>query len=284
VTNKSIALLHPGNMGVSIGSCAMRAGHQVGWVAAGRSAETTARANAAEFRGYTTLKELLLASEIVLSVCPPAAALDTATEVAALGYSGIYLDANAISPQSAVHVAETVQASGATYIDGGIIGPPAMKPNTTRLYLSGLQCNEIKACFTDTNVEAITIGRSLSAASALKMCYAGWTKGSAALLLSIAALAEAENVGPVLREEWRRSIPALSDRLESNANANAEKAWRFVGEMNEIADTFEANQLPGEFHRGAAAIYARLAQYKNVDEIPSLDAILRALLDSPDTA
>lgn len=277
--SKKIALLHPGNMGVSVGRCATQAGHHVAWVSEGRSEKTIERACSAGFRMHETLDKLLGDSEIVMSVCPPSAAISTAMEVADFGFSGVYLDANAISPETTLEIAKIIHRCGAKYVDGGIIGPPADEENTTRLYLSGPRCEAIQSCFDGTNLEAIVIDESPSAASALKMCYAGWTKGSAALLLSIAALAKSENVGDALRDEWDRSIPGLRARLESSASANVEKAWRFVGEMNEISDAFSANQLPSEFHRGAAAIYERLAQYKNANHVPSLDEILRTLLD-----
>jgi 3-hydroxyisobutyrate dehydrogenase-like beta-hydroxyacid dehydrogenase len=262
--SKQIALLHPGEMGVTVGVCAKTAGHEVGWVASGRSEATRRRADTAGLVAFPSLDGLLDSSDMVISICPPSAAKTTAAMVAELGYHGLYVDANAISPRTAATVAKTVAATGATYVDGGIIGPPAREAGRTRLYLSGARAADVAACFSGTRLQAIDIGESPSAASALKMCYAAWTKGSAALLLAVGALARAEHVESALRAEWARSLPDLARRLETSAAGNAAKAWRFEGEMHEIADTFEANALPGDFHRAAAETFALLNEYKGV--------------------
>src|SRR2546428_699725 len=114
------------------------------------------------------------------------------------------------------------------------------------------------------------------AASAVKMAYASWTKGSAALLLAVCALASAEGVEDSLVREWKISQPDLSPRAESAAKSNAKKAWRFIGEMEEIAATFAAAGLPDGFHQGAAEIYRRMEIYKDGPS-PSFTEVLRAL-------
>ena len=124
------------------------------------------------------------------------------------------------------------------------------------------------------------MGHSKTAASALKMCYAAWTKGSAALLLSVAALAASEDVTTKLYEEWALSIPDLAARVNATAAGNAPKAWRFEGEMHEIAKTYSANSLPAEFHHAAAAIFSTLSEFKDCSPAPSLDKVIRALIDS----
>ena len=126
------------------------------------------------------------------------------------------------------------------------------------------------------------MGKSQTSASALKICYAAWTKGSAALLLAVGALAQAENVADALHSEWAQSLPDLSARLENVAKGNAPKAWRFENEMHEIADTFEANELPSAFHRAAAVTYALLSEYKGAAPPPSLDEVLRTMLGDTD--
>jgi 3-hydroxyisobutyrate dehydrogenase-like beta-hydroxyacid dehydrogenase len=115
------------------------------------------------------------------------------------------------------------------------------------------------------------------AASALKMCYAAYTKGTAALLLAVRALAEAEGVTPTLLAEWDRSQPGLADRSQAAARGTGAKAWRFAGEMHEIADTFAAAGLPDGFHRAAAELYGRLAPLKDAPA-PDLDGVLALLL------
>ncbi len=276
---RQIALLHPGEMGVSIGACALVSGIEVGWASDERSETTASRAQDAKFTKYNTLQELLANSDVVFSVCPPAAAAKLATRVAGARFKGLYVDANAVSPTTAATIADIVESSGASYVDAGIIGPPAYEVGTTRLYLSGAKASEVTDLFKSGPLEAIDIGKSQTSASALKVCYAAWTKGSSALLLAVGALAQAENVAQALRSEWAQSLPDLSARLENSARHNAPKAWRFEGEMHEIADTFEANGLPSGFHRAAAVTYAMLSDYKDTDCVPELDDVLRAVLD-----
>lgn len=266
-------------MGVTVGASALASGVDVAWTSFGRSEASHGRGSGAGFATYDSLEKLLHDSSVVFSVCPPAAALSTAMEVAATQFKGAYIDANAVSPNTAVAIAEIVEAVGATYIDGGIIGPPAHQSGTTRLYLSDIRVSEVINLFNNGALEAIDIGGSQTAASALKMCYAAWTKGSAALLLAVGALAEAANVSEALHTEWSRSIPDLSSRLENTAKRNAAKAWRFEGEMHEIADTFKANGLPGDFFFAAAQTYALLSKYKGADHPPDLDEVLRTMLE-----
>jgi 3-hydroxyisobutyrate dehydrogenase-like beta-hydroxyacid dehydrogenase len=273
-----IALLHPGNMGVTVGICAAAAGHQVSWLSAGRSPATQKRAQTGGFRRYEHLAALLDDSDIIISVCPPDTAQATAQAVALHKFRGLYVDANAVAPLTAGAIAETVEAAGASYVDAGIVGPPAWKPGTTRVYLSGDRSADLLPCFANTALEAVVIGRSNTAASALKMCYAAWTKGSAALLLSVAALAASEDVTTQLHNEWALSIPDLAARLNNVAAGNAPKAWRFEGEMREIAKTYAAHKLPTGFHQAAAEIFSSLSEFKNCSADPTLDKVIRMMI------
>jgi 3-hydroxyisobutyrate dehydrogenase-like beta-hydroxyacid dehydrogenase len=247
----TIGLLHPGEMGAAVGKCLAGAGHRVLWVPEGRGAATKERAEAAGLTGVT-MAEIVTRSAVILSVCPPHAALDVARAVA--GFGGLYLDANAISPATADEVAAIVAAGGAGYVDGGIIGPPPAAPGHTRLYLSGPRAAEVQALFGGTDVDARVVPPP-GTASAVKMAYASWTKGSAALLLAARALARAEGVEAVLLEEWGLSQPGLEKRWEGADRAAAAKGWRWVGEMEEIAAAMAAAGLPEGFHQAAAEIY-----------------------------
>ena len=142
-----LALLHPGEMGVTIGSCALASGITVGWTSDERSESTVSRANDAKFTEHNTLQELLANSNVVFSVCPPAAAAERATRVVGARFKGLYIDANAVSPTTASTIADIVESSGASYVDGGIIGPPAYEAGTTRLYLSGARATEVADLF-----------------------------------------------------------------------------------------------------------------------------------------
>jgi hypothetical protein len=230
-----IAVLHPGEMGAAIAH-ALRV--PVVWVPDGRSPETVRRA-----RGLTPGDPL--AADVILSICPPHAARAVAASVA--GFTGIYVDANAVSPATSREIRALVPA--ADFVDGGIIGPPPTAQDSTRLYLSGDSAPAVAALFADTIVDA----RLVSDASALKMAYAAWTKGSAALLLAAHAAAEAYGVADALDAEWAD----LRDRYAGAQAAKAAKGWRWVAEMEEIADTLAAAGLPDGFHRAAAEIYRR---------------------------
>jgi len=259
----TIGLLHPGEMGAAVGQCLAAAGHEVLWVPEGRSPASTARAEAA---GLTAarggLAGLVRRADVIVSVCPPHAALEIARQVA--GFGGLYVDANAISPQTAREVAAVVEAGGADYVDGGIIGTPPVTPGFIRLYLSGARAAEVRRLFGGSAADARVVDRGragdVGAASAVKMAYASWTKGSAALLLAARALARAEGVEDVLLAEWGISQPGLGERSARSAGAAAGKGWRWVAEMEEIAATMAAAGLPGGFHQAAAEIYGQYQQ------------------------
>jgi 3-hydroxyisobutyrate dehydrogenase-like beta-hydroxyacid dehydrogenase len=245
----AIGLLHPGEMGSAVGENLLAAGHHVLWASEGRSPETHARAELAGLEDAGTVEALARRSEVILSVCPPHAALEVARSVA--GFDGIYVDANAVSPATAREI-------GGRIVDGGIIGPPPLERGTTRLYLAGSEADTIAALFERTALEPRVISDDPGAASALKMAYAAWTKGTVAMLLAIRALARAEKVEEPLLEEWRLSLPELIERSGSAARSADRKGWRWVAEMEEIASTFSAAGLPDGFHRAAAEIFRRV--------------------------
>jgi 3-hydroxyisobutyrate dehydrogenase-like beta-hydroxyacid dehydrogenase len=275
-----IGILHPGEMGASVGATARAAGNAVSWASAGRSEATRRRAEESGLEDAGTVEALIAGSEIIVSVCPPEAARTLAASVIDAGFIGIYVDANAVSTVTARTVAGVVEDAGAHFVDGGIIGPPVHQEGTTRLYLSGAEASTVASAFKGSMLETLVIGDRPGSASALKMCYAAWTKGSAALLAAIRALAVAEDVESALLEEWNISQHGLEARSAAGARNNAFKAWRFAGEMREIAATFEASGLPGGFHRGAEDVYTRLAAYKDCDPPPELAEIIEKLLDS----
>jgi hypothetical protein len=281
----TIGLLHPGEMGAAVGKCLAGAGHWVLWVPDGRSPATAARAAAAGLTGVGGgLAELVRRAEVIMSVAPPHAALDIARQVA--GFGGVYVDANAISPATAREVAGIIETGGANYVDGGIIGTPPVAPGFIRLYLSGPKAGGVRDLFDGSPVDARVVDHELragagasasgaggiGAASAVKMAYASWTKGSAALLLAARALARAEGVEDTLLAEWGISQPGLAGRSERAAGSAAAKGWRWVAEMEEIAAAMAAAGLPDGFHLAAAEIYRR------AEDAGAPDAILTALL------
>ena len=273
-----IGVLHPGEMGAAVGGCLARRGFGVLWASAGRGPATAARAAAAGLLDVGTAGEMARQAEVILSICPPHAALEVARSVA--GFGGVYVDANAVSPATTREVAEIVTAGGASYVDGGIIGAPPHSPGDSRLYLSGLWAEEIGHLFAGTALDAQAIGDEIGQASAVKMAYAAWTKGTAALILAIRALAQAEGVEQTLVAEWQQSQPALTSRPHAAARSALQKGWRWVAEMEEIAATMAAAGLPPGFHQAAAAIYTRVPHETTSSPTsePSLTTVINALL------
>ena len=269
--SERVLLLHPGAMGTSLGAALRENAHVVRWVTEGRTEATAERARDAGLAATATLEEAVGAVDHVLSVCPPHAAVTVAEAVVAAGFSGTYVDANAVSPDTARRVGAIV---GDGFVDGGIVGPPAWRPGVTRLYLSGPGAGDVAGWFSGTLVDARPVAGS---ASALKMCYAAFTKGSSALILAIRALAEREGVTAALLEEWGISQPGLPERSARTAGATSAKAWRFEGEMHEIASTFGAAGLPDGFHRAAAEVYRRMAPLKDAEDVDIERVIARLL-------
>jgi 3-hydroxyisobutyrate dehydrogenase-like beta-hydroxyacid dehydrogenase len=243
-----VALVHPGEMGAAIGAALRTGGHEVLWASEGRSAATVERARAAGLEDVGTL-DRLRGAEVVLSVCPPHAALDVARAFA--GGPALFVDANAVAPATAHAVAELHER----FVDGGIVGPPPLEPGSTRLYLSGDEAPAVAELFAGGPVDARVLDGGVGAASALKMTYAAWTKGSAALLLATAEVGDALGVGDALRTEWAESLPELPDRLARARRSADRKAWRWAGELEEVAATFVSGGQPDGFGRAAAEVY-----------------------------
>ena len=271
---KIIGLLHPGEMGAAVGRCLTGRGHEVLWASEGRGPDTAARARAAGLADAGTVAGLARRAEVIISVCPPHAALDVAWAVH--GFGGLYVDANAISPGTAREVAQMMTESGGRYVDGGIIGSPPARPGTTRLYLSGADAGQMAELFAGTPLDARVISGSATAASAVKMAYAGWTKGSAALLLGLRALAREQGVEDALLAEWELSLPELPGRSQGAAQSALAKGWRWVAEMEEIAATMAAAGLPDGFHQAAAEIFRRSPRDSQAAGA-ELDRVLKAL-------
>ena len=266
-----IGLLHPGAMGAQLGRTARP---QVVWASEGRSTATHARAADVGLEDVGTVTEVCRTADVVVSICPPSAAPQVAHAVASTGFGGVYVDANAVSPATSVAMGDLF----ARFVDGSVIGPPPTAPGTTRLYLAGADAATVASLWDGSDLEAVVVDQPVGAASALKMAYAGWTKGSAALLLAVAGYAEAAGVTDELANEWNQSIPGLGARLERTASGTGPKAWRFTGEMEQIAEALATEGLPPGFHEAAAVIYARMADLAE-SEHPDLSAAIRAILD-----
>jgi 3-hydroxyisobutyrate dehydrogenase-like beta-hydroxyacid dehydrogenase len=280
MTPQRIGILHPGEMGISIAAAAQKSGHHVYWASEGRSAATQARAATFGLRDTHTVADLCAECAILVSVCPPHAAETVANQVVASAFTGLYLDANAIAPQRAMQMSQVMAEAGVIFVDGGIIGGPAWEPGRTWLYLSGPRAEAIAACFAAGPLETRVLGATIGTASALKMCYAAYTKGTTALLCAILATAERLDVREALYQQWTHDDENFAGQVSQRVRRVTAKAWRFAAEMDEIASTFHAAGMPGDFHAAAAIIYRRLAQFKDSDTTPALEEVLGALLQS----
>ncbi len=249
----TIGLMHPGEMGAAIGAQLVLAGHRVLWCSEGRTGATSERAQEAGLQDVRELTALTAASDVVLSVVPPSAAAEVARSIGA--FSGVFVDANAISPATTRDIGEIVVAAGGSYVDAGIIGGPPRKEGDVRIYLSGHEALQVADLFAHTVVDAQVQGDRVGDASAIKMAYAGWTKGSQALLLAMREFAAREGVEDALLAEWAQSQPDLEAMWRRADRARREKGWRWVGEMHEIAESLGAVDLPDGFHRAAAEIF-----------------------------
>ena len=276
MTETTIGLLHPGEMGAAFGALLRGAGCDVVWASAGRSAATARRAEAAGLDDAGTVAGLSRRAGVILSVCPPHAALEVAQEVA--GFGGVFVDANAVSAATSRAVGEAIVSGGGTYVDGGIVGSPPTAPGTTRLYLSGDAAPAVAGLFAGTIVDARVLSARIGDASAMKMAYAAWTKGTAALVLNVRALAREAGLEAALLADWDESIPHLRQMSLQAARSAAAKGWRWDAEMEEIAAEFAAAGLPDGFHLAAAELFRRAPRLDDphADEA-TLDAVLREL-------
>jgi 3-hydroxyisobutyrate dehydrogenase-like beta-hydroxyacid dehydrogenase len=241
-------------MGAAVGAALAGAGQEVGWISEGRSPETAKRAEAAGLRDAGSLEDLLDRCRTVISVCPPHAAAETAAEVARLGFAGVYIDANAIAPRTASEIAGAVMAGGASYVDGGLVGSPPPVGEGPRLYLSGAGRKAVAELFEGTAIHARPLDGDLTSASALKACFAAWTKGSDALLLGTAEAARRAGVEAELAAEWT-AMEWVSERLARARDEARDKGWRWAGEMREISLAFADLGLPPGFHEAAEKVF-----------------------------
>ena len=268
-----VGLLHPGEMGAKVATALRMVGHTVLWASADRSEATVRRAKSAGLEDCVSTRELAQQCDVIFCLCPPAVAVEVARQVSR--FAGIYVDANAISPATSRSIERCVPR----YVDGAIIGPPPTERGSTRIYLSGREADTVGALFAATIIEPLVVSDAPGSASALKMAYSAWTKGTAALVLTIRSLARAEGIEQPLLHEWTKSLPDLRERSESAARSAQRYGWRWDAEMNEIADTFAAAGLPDGFHRAAAEIFRRSPRQPTGSD--ALESVLSAIRQQP---
>ncbi|MFH8800724.1 DUF1932 domain-containing protein [Streptomyces sp. NPDC017936] len=262
---RDVGILHPGAMGAAVAAQAVAAGARVWWLPEGRSAASRRRAAERGLRSAADLAELAARCDTVLSVCPPAAALDVAAQVAAAGFEGLYVDANAVSPRHMADLAPLFDGSGATVVDGGITGPPPRTAGTTRLYLSGdaRATARVAALFEGTALTAVALDGPVGRASALKLAFAAYNKISYALAAQACALAEGHGVLEDLFDLAAHALPGTPLAAAERLAGAGPKAWRWEPEMREIAQAWADAGLPAAFADAAARTFARWEHHKD---------------------
>ncbi|OIJ95395.1 NAD(P)-dependent oxidoreductase [Streptomyces colonosanans] len=269
----TVGILHPGSMGAAVAACAATNAAAVLWCATGRSAASAERAAQFGLTPVGALSDLLDRSDIVISLCPPAAAEDLAREVAEHGFSGLYVEANAINPERTKRIAGLVDA---TVVDGGVVGSPPVRGKTPTLYLSGAAAAtaQIEALFAGTAVRTTTLGTGVGKASALKLSYASFQKTSRVLVALAIGMAREHGVDQELIEVASRRTDSYLSEPEYVAKTAA-RAWRWGPELEEAADTLAAAGLPPEMLRAAAATLARWNAVKDDSELTLTGALDR---------
>ena len=282
MSKKNIGVIHPGMMGICVAATLQNSGHEVYWASEGRSPQTRKRAENFNLFDAGSLAGLCDTCSLIISVCPPHAAEEMAEQVLAHSFQGVYLDVNAISPQRTIHIGQRMRAGGVDFVDGGIIGLPVWERGKTWLYLSGDKAPQAASFCSGGPLETTVVGNEVGKASALKMCYAAYTKGTTALLCGILATAQVLGVRGELETQWSRDWANFGEQAGERVRNVTAKAWRFAGEMTEIAATFREAGLPGEFHAAAEMIYRRMAGFKDAPSTPALEEVLEKLIQTSD--
>ncbi|MFE0776916.1 DUF1932 domain-containing protein [Streptomyces sp. NPDC058861] len=270
-----VGILHPGSMGAAVAACAAANAAAVLWCETGRSAASTERATQYGLRPVGTLAELLDRSDIVISLCPPAAAEDLARDVAGRRFAGVFVEANAINPERTERIAGLF-GPDATVVDGGVVGSPPVRGKTPTLYLSGPvgETEHIEALFAGTAVRTAVLGTKVGQASALKLSYAAFQKTSRVLTALAVGMAREHGVDQELIEVASRRTDSYLAEPEYVAKTAA-RAWRWGPELEEAADTLAAAGLPPEMLRAAASTLARWDDAKDDGELTLTDALDR---------
>lgn len=259
--NPIVAVISPGAMGSAVGQVLVSNGLEVRTSLEGRSDESAARARAAGLRPVTD--EEIAQADIILSILPPGDALDLAERLAPLLEStdgkAIYVDCNAVSPETVDDIAEVIDGTGCAFVDGGIIGgPPKAGSRRTKIYLSGAQATKVAELEKFGLVMPVLPGE-VGVASAMKMSYAGITKGFTALGSMMMLAATRGGTAEFLKRELRESQPELLAWLTRSVPNMYSKAYRWVAEMEEIGEFCEDDESAEDVFDAFAEFYERIA-------------------------
>lgn len=260
---KTVAILSPGDMGHAVGRALREGGLNVITCLQGRSKRTGRLAQQAGIEDVPSLEELVSKADLVLSIMVPAEAVSLARQVAqALHDSGsdtYFADCNAISPQTTKEIEGIITTAGGRYIDASIVGSPPGKGKPPRFYTSGEHC-PVMSEMDGMSISVRPLGNEIGRASGIKMCYAGLTKGTSALHIAVLSAAEAMGLSEELRAEFSSSQPHALQQMESGISRLPSRAFRWIGEMEEIAATYDHLGVTPHFHKGAAEVYRLLSE------------------------
>ena len=256
MTVKTVAVVSAGDMGHAVGAVLADSGLEVITALDGRSQRTRDLAAKAGMVDVGDADTLVARAGILLSIIPPDQAIGFADRISAAvksaGADLVFVDCNAISPDTTGKLDDIVTASGARFVDAGIVGgPPKIGGKGPRFYASGEHAGEF-AVLAGHGLDVRVIDGAVGQASALKMCYAAITKGVALLGTGALVTAEVMGVGRLLLDELRSSQAAMLGWIEGRTPSMPPKVYRWVGEMEEIAATYESAGLTPSFHLGAA--------------------------------
>ena len=268
---ETIAILSPGDMGHGVGKALVEHGYRVITCLDGRSERTRDLAAKAGILDVPSLEEMVEEADLIMSILVPAEAVGVAREVAdamrATGASRLFADCNAVSPRSASAMASIIGASGGDYIDGGIIGGSPARGAVPRIYTSGPSAGLMDE-LDGKGIAIRNLGPSVDRASGMKMCYASMTKGTNALRVAMLTAAHSLGLYDDLVDELAFSQDDALSAMESGIPGLPANSGRWIGEMEEIAETFESAGVTPGFHQGAAEIFRLLASTPFADESP----------------
>jgi putative dehydrogenase len=278
-----IAVMSQGSMGSGVGKRLHESGAEVRTLLSGRSAASAERARAAGMQAMASERELLDGADFFLSILPPGEAETIARQLApaltSLARKPVYVDCNAISPQTAQRVAAIVASTGAKFVDGGIIGGPPRPGYSPAIYASGPAVGET-AVLRDWGIDWRPIDGPVGAASGLKMSYAGITKGITALGSAMMLGAARFGCAEALVAELSQSQPQIFKYLSASIPRIYDKAYRWVAEMEEISDFHGTCKPAADIYAAIARHYEALAAAEaeasagRVNPIKTLDRVL----------
>ena len=265
----TIAILMPGDMGHAVGRSLVAAGHDVICALDGRGAHTHRLAAEGGLRNVGSIGAAVAEADMILSILPPAAAPALAKAVAdemqASGKTPIYVDCNAIAPATSIEIGQVIARAGARFIDAGIIGGPPGRGAGPRFYVSGPDRAAMEA-LDGKGFRVIGMGDEIGQGSAIKMAYAGLTKGTWTLHAAVLLAAKQMGVADALLTEFEGSQGQALGAMRARLPFIPADSARWVGEMEEISKAFsDAGVTPG-FHEGAAEIFRVLARTPFADE------------------